>query len=122
MLLAVANQKMNVAFLVGWAFNVAASANLPALVLMLFWKRVTKQGITAAITVGLVSSVAWLMLSEPAYKNVYGLTTPGVVPFSQPGLVTIPLGFLTLIVVSLMTSKPESASASTPKSASSASG
>jgi cation/acetate symporter len=104
MLLGVANQKMNVAFLVAWAFNVAASANLPALVMVLFWKRTTKRGVTAAIAVGLASSVAWLMLSEPAYKNVYGLSTPGVVPFSQPGLVTIPLGFLVLIVVSLMTS------------------
>ena len=74
---------MNVAFLVGWAFNVAASANLPALVLVLFWKRATRQGITAAISVGLLSSVVWLLLSEPAYKNVYGLATPGVVPFSQ---------------------------------------
>jgi cation/acetate symporter len=103
MVLGIANQKMNVAFLVAWAFNVAASANLPALVLVLFWKRVTRQGITAAISVGLVSSVAWLMLSEPAYKNVYGLASPGLVPFSQPGLVTIPLGFLVLIVVSLAT-------------------
>lgn len=108
MFLGIANQRMNVAFLVGWAFNVAASANLPALVLVLFWKRVTKQGITAAISVGLVSSVVWLLLSEPAYKNVYGLAGPGVVPFSQPGLVTIPLGFVVLIVVSLLTApKPE---------------
>jgi cation/acetate symporter len=120
MLLAIANQKMNVAFLVGWAFNVAASANLPALVLILFWKRVTKQGIIAGISVGLFSSLVWLLLSEPAYKNVYGLTSTGVVPFSQPGLVTIPLGFLTLIVVSLMTSKPQAASASTANSASAA--
>jgi cation/acetate symporter len=105
MILGIANQKMNVAFLVAWAFNVAASANLPSLVMLLFWKRVTKQGITAAITVGLVSSVAWLLSSEPAFKNVYGSTQPGLVPFSQPGLVTIPLGFLVLIIVSLLTAK-----------------
>ena len=104
MFLGIANQKMNVAFLVGWAFNVAASANLPALVLVLFWKRVTKQGITAGISVGLLSSVVWLLLSEPAYKNVYGLARPGLVPFSQPGLVTIPLGFIVVMVVSLLTS------------------
>jgi cation/acetate symporter len=107
MLLGIANQKMNVAFLVAWAFNVAASANLPALVMVLFWKRVTKQGITAAITAGLLSSVVWLLLSEPAYKNVYGISKPGLVPFSQPGLITIPLGFLVLIVVSLATQKRE---------------
>jgi cation/acetate symporter len=106
MLLSVASQKMNIAFLVAWAFNVAASANLPALVMMLFWKRVTKQGIIAAVLVGLVGSLAWLMLSEPAYKNIYGLSSGAIAPFSQPGLVTIPLGFVVLVVVSLMTSKP----------------
>ena len=47
-------EKMNVSFLVGWAFSVAASANLPSLVMLLFWKRTTKQGITAAIIVGMV--------------------------------------------------------------------
>src|SRR6185295_12109017 len=42
-------EKLNVTFLVGWAFNVAASANLPALVMLLFWRGTTRQGITAAI-------------------------------------------------------------------------
>ena len=54
MVLGIAVREMNVSFLVGWAFNVAASANLPALVMLLFWKRTTKQGITAAIIVGMV--------------------------------------------------------------------
>ena len=54
MVLGIVFEKMNVSFLVGWAFNVAASANLPALVMLLFWKRTTKQGITAAILVGMV--------------------------------------------------------------------
>ena len=45
---------MNVSFLVGWAFAVAASANLPAIVMILFWKKTTKQGVIAGILVGLV--------------------------------------------------------------------
>ena len=85
--------KMNVNFLVGWAFNIAASANLPALVMLLFWKRTTKQGITAAIIVGMISSLAWILLSAQAYKDVYGLDPArAIVPFSQPAIVTIPLG------------------------------
>lgn len=100
-------EKMNVNYLVGWAFSVAASANLPSLVMLLFWKRTTKQGITAAILVGMTSSLAWILLSGDTYKNVYGLDeTTAIVPFSQPGIVTIPLGFLTLVLVSLLTSKP----------------
>jgi len=101
---------LNAGFLVGWAFNVAASANLPSLVMLLFWKRTTKQGITAAIFVGLFSSLAWILLSAEAFEKVYRYSAADAVklasvPFSQPGLITIPLGFLTLVLVSLLTSK-----------------
>jgi cation/acetate symporter len=75
--------KMNVNFLVGWAFNIAASANLPALVMLLFWKRTTKQGITAAIVAGMVSSLGWILLSAQAYKDVYGLD-PAISLLTQP--------------------------------------
>jgi cation/acetate symporter len=97
-------EKMNVNYLVGWAFSIAASANLPALVMLLFWRGTTKQGITAGIFVGMVSSLAWILLSGETYKDVYGLSAESaLVPFSQPGIVTIPLGFATLVVVSLLT-------------------
>jgi cation/acetate symporter len=107
MLLGVAFEKLNVSFLVGWAFNVAASANLPSLVMLLFWKRTTKQGIAAAILVGMGSSLAWILCSAQAFRDVYGWPPESApVPFSQPGIVTIPLGFLVLVVVSLMTRPP----------------
>ena len=110
--------KMNVNFLVGWAFNIAASANLPALVMLLFWKRTTKQGITAAIIVGMISSLGWILLSAQAYKDVYGLDPArAIVPFSQPAIVTIPLGFLVLILVSLITPRPEEQSKAVPNPA-----
>ncbi len=103
-------QKMNVTFLVGWAFNIAASANLPALIMLLFWERTTKQGITAAIATGMVSSLAWVLGSKEALQNVYGFTAAdaaqhALVPFSQPAIVTVPLGFLVLIAVSLLTQR-----------------
>ena len=84
MVLGILFEKMNVTFLVGWAFNVAASANLPALVMLLFWKRTTKQGITAAILVGMVSSLGWILLSGQAYKNVYGLDPKNLARAVQP--------------------------------------
>ena len=105
-------EKFNVTFLVGWAFNIAASANLPSLVMLLFWKRTTRQGIIAAILVGMCSSLGWVMVSKEAFKDLYGLpATQALAPFSQPGLVTIPLGFLTLIVVSLLTGSKSSTEA-----------
>ena len=98
-------QTFNVAMLVGWAFAVAASANLPSLVMLLFWRGTTRQGIIALILVGLISSLGWLLLSADAFKNLYKTSHPGYVPFNQPGLVTIPLSFIVLVVVSLMTTR-----------------
>jgi cation/acetate symporter len=100
---------MNVTFLVGWAFSVAASANLPSLVMLLFWKRTTRQGVAAGIIVGMVASLAWILLSGDTYRDVYGWDPKtAMVPFSQPGIVTIPLGFFTVIAVSLLTSRQNS--------------
>ena len=97
-------EKFNVNYLVGWAFSVAASANLPALVMLLFWPKTTKQGITVAIFTGMITSLGWILLSADSYKGIYGWDPEtAIVPFSQPGLVTIPLGFIVLIVVSLLT-------------------
>ena len=104
MALGILFRNFNVSFLVGWAFNIAASANLPALVMLLFWKRTTKQGISAAVIVGMVSSLGWILLSADTFEKVYGWSRDAsLVPFSQHGLVTIPLGFLVLVAVSLAT-------------------
>jgi cation/acetate symporter len=97
-------EKLNVSFLVGWAFSVAAGANMPSLAMLLFWKGTTRQGIIAGILVGMISSLAWILLSADTFKDVYGLSPDAaLVPFSQPGIVTIPLGFATVFVVSLLT-------------------
>jgi cation/acetate symporter len=97
-------ERMNVTFLVGWAFSIAASANMPSLAMLLFWKGTTKQGIIAGILVGMVSSLAWILLSGDTFRDVYGLSPDASsMPFSQPGIVTIPLGFATVIGVSLLT-------------------
>jgi len=94
-------KELNVGYLVGWAFSIAASANLPALVMLLFWKGTTRQGIIASVLVGMISSLGWILLSADTYKSVYGLDpADALAPFSQPGIITIPLAFLTLIVVS----------------------
>ncbi|MEO2032935.1 MAG: cation acetate symporter, partial [Planctomycetaceae bacterium] len=104
---------MNVSYLVGWAFSVAASANLPALIMILFWRGATRQGVIAAITVGMCSSLAWILLSADTFQKVYGIDSKGYTPFTQPGIVTIPLGFVTLVVVSLLTQGSRQQSAMT---------
>ena len=99
-------QGLNVGYLVGWAFSVAASANLPALVCILFWRGTTAAGVVAGVTVGMVSSLAWILLSSDTFEAVYGLDpADALTPFTQPGIVTIPLGFAALVAVSLATRK-----------------
>ena len=112
MVLGIVFKNFNVTFLVGWAFNVAASANLPALVMLLYWPRANKRGIMAGIIVGVVASVGWILLSTDAFVNLYGYTAADAAraapaPFNQPGIVTIPLGFLAIVVVSKLTKARE---------------
>jgi len=95
----------NVSFLVGLAFAVAASANLPAIIMLLFWERTTAKGIAASIGVGVVSSLLLIALSPSIFKQ-FGLDPANApIPFDNPGIVSIPLSFLTLVVVSLLTKR-----------------
>ncbi len=98
-------QNQNVSFLVGLAFAIAASANLPAILMLLFWKKTSSKGIAWAIIVGMVSSLAIILVSPTMYE-VYGLKPEeALIPLQNPGIISIPLGFITLIVVSLFTKK-----------------
>lgn len=78
----------NVAFLVALAFAVAASANLPVIVLSLFWRRFNTRGAVAGLATGLASSLVLILLSPSIMK-----TSP-IFPLENPGIVSIPLGFL----------------------------
>jgi cation/acetate symporter len=89
----------NVAFLVGLAFAIAASANLPAILCTLFWKRTTDKGIILGIATGLLSSIALIVLSP----TIMG--AGAIFPLNNPGIVSIPLGFIVTIGVSLVTSR-----------------
>jgi cation/acetate symporter len=96
---------INVSFLVGLAFAVAASANLPAIIMMLFWKKTTAKGISASIVVGIISALTIILLSPKTFE-VYGLIpSDAPIPMNNPGIISIPLAFITLVVVSLMTQK-----------------
>lgn len=99
---------MNVSFLVGLAFAVAASANLPAILFLLFWKRTTAKGIAWSIVVGIVSSIGIILFSPTMYDK-YGLIPKDApIPLDNPGIISIPLAVITLVIVSLLTQKDNS--------------
>jgi len=102
-LLGVLFKGMNVSFLVGWAFAVAASANLPSIMMMLFWKKTTSQGITASVLVGMLSAMLLILIS-PSMLERYGINPAQAwISLDNPGIISIPLSFITLVVVSLLT-------------------
>lgn len=103
---------VNVSFLVGWAFAVAASANLPAILMLLFWPKTTAKGITASIFVGITAALGIILTGPAMFAGPYGKTAAEAWhPLGQPGIISIPLSFLTLVVVSLMTQKKGKAGA-----------
>ena len=105
----------NVAFLVGLAFAVAASANLPAIVFSIFWKRFNTAGAVASLVVGLVSSIGIILIS-PTIMTIDPPTVAAsarhliqhapIFPLENPGIVSIPLGFLAAILGTLMSREP----------------
>ncbi|GAA2444547.1 cation acetate symporter [Streptomyces macrosporus] len=104
-ILAIFAQGLNVAFLVALAFAIAASANLPTLLLSLFWKRFNTQGAVAGIYGGLISAVG-LVIFSPVFSGGEKALIPSIdiawFPLSNPGIVSIPIGLLCAVVGTLM--------------------
>jgi cation/acetate symporter len=100
-LLGIAFKGQNVAYMVGLAFAIAASANFPALVLSIFWRQLTTAGAQASMIVGTVSTVALIWLSPTIQVEVFG-NAEAWFPLRNPGIVTIPLSFAVAVGVSLL--------------------
>lgn len=100
----------NVAFLVGLAFAVAASANFPVIVLSIFWRRFNTTGAVTGLAMGLFASIG-LILVSPSLMAIDPPTVVGAArhliqakawfPLENPGIVSIPLGFVGAVVGTL---------------------
>jgi len=95
----------NVAYMVGLAFAIAASANFPALVLSIFWKRLTTAGAQVSMITGTVSTLALIYLSPTIQLDILKHAEAWF-PLRNPGIVTIPLSFIVAIGVSLLRPVP----------------
>jgi cation/acetate symporter len=92
----------NVAYMVSLAFAIAASANFPALLLAMFWRRATTSGLLASMLIGTVSALLLIWLSPTVQVDVLG-RSEALFPLRNPALVTIPLSFLAGVLGSLAT-------------------
>ena len=98
----------NVAFMVGLAFAIAASANFPALFLSMFWRGFSTAGAVASMVVGTASAVLLIYLSPTVQMDVLQRES-AFFTLRNPGLITVPLSFLTGALVSLLWPDAESA-------------
>ncbi|HVK83618.1 MAG TPA: sodium/solute symporter [Kofleriaceae bacterium] len=104
--LGIAFEQQNVAFMVGLAFAIAASANFPALLLSMLWRKLTTRGAVASMVTGTVSALTLIALSPTVWKDL--LKQPeAIISLKNPGIITVPLSFAVAIVVSLVWPEPE---------------
>jgi cation/acetate symporter len=102
----------NVAFMVGLAFAIAASANFPALLLSVLWKPFTTRGAVWSIIVGAFTSTTLIVLSPTVWGSVFkhfdAAGAPvGIFPFKNPAIFSMTAAFVVGIAVSLLTPEPE---------------
>ncbi len=96
----------NVAFMVGLAFAIAASANFPALLLSIAWKKFTTNGAVASMASGTLSAIVLIALSPTIQVDI--LKHPSALfPLKNPGIVTMTLAFVVGIIVSLVKPEPD---------------
>ena len=91
-LLGIAFEKQNVAFMVGLAFGVAASCNFPVLILSMYWKGLTTRGAIWGSIAGLISAVSIVVLSKAVWVVVLGNKDP-IFPYEQPAIFSMPIAF-----------------------------
>jgi cation/acetate symporter len=98
---------LNISFMVGLAFAVAASANFPALLLALTWKRFNTAGAVTGVLVGVISSVALVVISPTVWP---GPDSEGGAlswySLANPGIISIPLGFVGCFLGTMLAREP----------------
>jgi cation/acetate symporter len=93
MILGIIFEKQNVAFMVGLAFAVAASANFPVLFLSMFWRGLTTRGAVIGGVVGLVSSVTLIVLTKAVWVETLHWGDKAPIPYTNPAMFSMILSF-----------------------------
>ncbi|WP_404325893.1 cation acetate symporter [Aerophototrophica crusticola] len=86
-------EKQNVAYMVGLAFAIAASANFPIIVLSMYWSKLTTRGAVIGGFMGLVSAVVGVVLGPVVWVKVLGNAAP-IFPYENPALFSMSLAFI----------------------------
>jgi cation/acetate symporter len=97
---------LNVSFMVGLAFAIAASANFPALVMALTWRRFNTTGAVCGVAFGVLSAIFLIIVSPGVWPGADSETgSPIGWTLANPGIVSIPLGFAGCILGTLLSTE-----------------
>ena len=107
-LLGIAFETQNVAFMVSLAFALAASGNFPVLILSLYWRGMTTRGAVVGGAVGLGLALILTILSPAVWVTVIG-NAAAIFPYSSPAIFSVPAAFLTIWLVSILDRSPRAA-------------
>ena len=92
--LGIAFEKQNIAFMVGLAFAIAASANFPVLIVSMYWRGLTTVGAVLGGWLGLISAVTLTVLSPSIWEKVLGFPAGSALfPYNSPALFSMPAAF-----------------------------
>ncbi|WP_429838546.1 cation acetate symporter [Chromobacterium indicum] len=94
-------EKQNIAFMVGLAFSIAASANFPVLFLSMFWKGLTTRGAVIGGLVGLLTAVVLIVLGPAVWVEVLK-HEHAVFPYKNPAIFSMTLAFVVTWLVSVL--------------------
>jgi len=94
-------QHQNVAFMVGLAFAIAASANFPLLLLSIYWKKLTTKGAVIGGSIGLLSAITLVILGPVVWVDILGNITP-IFPYKYPALFSMSITFLIIWIISTL--------------------
>ncbi|MGP8441292.1 cation/acetate symporter ActP [Burkholderia vietnamiensis] len=98
--LGIAFQKQNIAFIVSLTFSIAASSNFPVLLLSIYWRGLTTRGAVVGGAVGLVTAVALTVLSPTVWVQVLG-HAHAPYPYEYPALFSMAAAFVAIVAVSV---------------------
>ena len=101
--LGIAFEKQNIAFMVSLAFAIAASANFPVLFMSVLWKDCTTKGAVIGGFLGLVSSVGLTVVSPSVWEAVLGNPKGSAMfPYTSPALFSMTIGFVGIWIFSML--------------------
>lgn len=99
-------EKQNIAFMVGLAFAIAASANFPVLLLSMYWKNLTTRGAMIGGWMGLGTAVVLVILSPVVWVDIFGFAN-AVFPYKYPALFSLSVAFIGIWYFSVTDTSPE---------------